>query len=89
MSAALLQSADWHLSLAAERAGMTCELARIEASPMAQRCLDLPRMRHLIEHLPAEGFERRDVFAPWHLALTRGLSVGHFIRRFDPDAAVN
>jgi len=83
-----LQSADWHLSMAAERSGMARELARIEAAPIAQRCLDLARMRHLIEHWPADGFERPEVFAPWHLALTRGLSVGHFIRRFDPDAEV-
>jgi asparagine synthase (glutamine-hydrolysing) len=81
-----LQSADWHLILAAERPGMMRELLCLERSPMAQRCLDLERMRYLLEHWPTTGFERSEVFVPWHLALTRGLSVGHFIRNLDPDA---
>jgi len=81
-----MQSADWHLSVAAEQAGMRTELTHLEASPMAGRCLDLPRMRHLIEQWPTSGFANPKVFAPWHYALTRGLAVGHFIRRFDPDA---
>ena len=78
-----IQSADWHLSVAAERHGMASELERIGTSPVARRCLDLPRMRDLIEHWPTSGFADRAVFAQWHHALTRGLSVGHFIRRFD------
>jgi asparagine synthase (glutamine-hydrolysing) len=79
------QSADWHLSLAAERTGIAYELACLQRSPIARRCLDLQRMQYLIEHWPTAGFERPEVFAPWHLALTRGLAVGHFIRHFDPD----
>jgi asparagine synthase (glutamine-hydrolysing) len=80
------QSADWHLSMAAERSGMVHELHCLQRSPMARRCLDLQRMHHLLEHWPTSGFERSEVFVPWHLALARGLSFGYFIRTLDPDA---
>ena len=84
-----LQAADWHLILAAERPGMERELLRLERSPIAQRCLDLERMRYLLEHWPSTGFERREIYTAWHLALTRGLAVGHFIRSLDPDASLH
>jgi asparagine synthase (glutamine-hydrolysing) len=81
-----LQSADWHLSLTAERSAMLQELACLQGSPIARRCLDLERMQALLENWPSTNSERRQDFAWWPQALTRGLSVGHFIRRLDPDA---
>lgn len=81
-----LQSADWHLGMAAIRAEMLAEVTLLEQSPIARRLLDLGRARDLLARWPERDYHTRAVKAPWHLALSRGLAVGRFIRRFDPHA---
>jgi len=78
------QSADWYLSMAAVRERMLAELSGLEASPLATRILDLHRMRTLIENWPTSGFEGLDVNRSHHIAITRGFSVGKFLRKYDP-----
>lgn len=78
------QSADWHVELGSLRDRMLAEVALLEASPLASRMLDLPRMRRLINNWPTEGFHLSQVQGPYHAALTRGFSVGRFLRRHDP-----
>jgi asparagine synthase (glutamine-hydrolysing) len=78
------QSADWYLSMSGLRREMMAEVALLESSPLASRTLDLPRMRGLIEKWPSERFHLDSVSAQYHVALTRGFSVGRFLRRYDP-----
>ena len=55
--------------------------AQIEADPMAQRTLDLPRLRALVDDWPTGEWDREDVRAPYRMALLRGVSLGHFLVR--------
>lgn len=79
------QSADWYLSMSTLRPRMLWEISLLEASPLAGRILDLPRMRRLIENWPDHGYDRMEVQCSYHLALTRGLSMGNFLRKYDPE----
>ena len=81
------QSADWHASMSAVRGRMLSEMNHLESSPLASRMLDLARMRRLIEDWPTGGFDQPQVEGPYHAALTRGFSMGSFLRKYDPDAA--
>jgi asparagine synthase (glutamine-hydrolysing) len=80
------QSADWYVNMSLVLPRMAAEVERLERSPLAGRLLDLKRMRWLIEHWPSSGFERDDVNSAWHMALTRGFSVGRFLLQYDPEA---
>jgi asparagine synthase (glutamine-hydrolysing) len=76
-----LQAADWHERLTKARDRVAAELDRLGACPDAVRALDLPRLRQLVERWPTNGWERDEVMVPYRLALLRGISAGHFIRR--------
>ena len=75
------QAADWHEGLAAARGEVAEELERLSASAPAARALDIERMKGLLENWPASGWERDEVMEPYRLALLRGISVGHFLRK--------
>ena len=79
------QSADWYLDLGAVRGRMAAEVSHLRTSPLASRLLDLNRMQWLIEHWPTGGFHTGEVKRPWHIALTRGFSVGRFLLQYDPE----
>ena len=76
-----LQAADWHEWLTAVRNGIAAEIERLDACPAATRALDLPRLHRLVENWPADGWERDQVYGSYRLALARGISKGHFLRR--------
>ena len=76
-----LDGGDWHERLTAARGDVAEELNRLAACPSAGRALDLPRLRRLVENWPVGGWERPEVSSPYRLALLRGISVGHFMRR--------
>ena len=78
-----LQSADWHLGFTAARPEMLREIERLEASPMARRCLDLPRLRRTLEDWPTGGWHRPEVQVNAMLALSRGRWAGRVIRRIE------
>jgi asparagine synthase (glutamine-hydrolysing) len=78
-----LQSADWYLTMGSRRKQMADELKLIAQSPLARHLLDIERLQNLLDSWPASGFERADVSDSWHLALSRGLAVGNFIRHFE------
>lgn len=46
------QAVDWHESLTRARESLAEEIERLEASPLASRCLDLPRLRRLVDDWP-------------------------------------
>lgn len=87
------QSADWYYSMSPLRARMLAEVRELEASPLASRILDVRRMRRLVETWPDPGTDlfpghfddQPEIQASYHLALTRGLSMGNFLRKYDPE----
>jgi asparagine synthase (glutamine-hydrolysing) len=74
------QGATWFRRLDARHGDFAAEVQSLEASPVASRLLDLPRIKKLIQQWPenetAASMRRRD----YRLALSRGLHVGRFIR---------
>ncbi len=80
-----LQAADWHESMSESLDGIRAELQLLERSPLSRRVLDLPRMKKLTDTWPTEGFHTSTVQYSYHYALSRGIGVGAFIRRHDPD----
>ena len=78
-----LQAADWYMTMSARRPELLSELALIRLSPMANRLLDLDRLQRMLEHWPVSGLETQEVSHSWHLALSRGIAAGHFIRQFE------
>jgi asparagine synthase (glutamine-hydrolysing) len=81
-----LQAADWYINMGRVRDRMAAEVDRLKASTLASSMLDLDRMRSLIENWPATGFDQPEIKRSHHIALTRGFSVGMFLRRYDPDS---
>lgn len=75
-----LQDADWHLRLSAGRHEISHELARLERSETARRCLDLPRMRQLAAAWPTGNWSDKRVFNDYLCVLMNGVSAGRFIR---------
>jgi asparagine synthase (glutamine-hydrolysing) len=76
-----LQVIDWHEGLTAARSHVLEEISRLEQTAPAVRALDLPRLRRLAENWPRDGWEREEIIDQYRLALLRGISVGHFLRR--------
>lgn len=75
------QAADWHEGLTAARDEVAAELERLTDFAPAAKTLDIGRMKRLVEKMPASGWERQDVRQAYRLALLRGLSAGHFLRK--------
>ena len=75
------QAADWHEGLTAARADVAAELDRLSACPPAAKTLDIERMKRLVENWPTTGWERNEVMQPYRVALLRGISAGHFLRK--------
>lgn len=77
-----LQAADWSRRAIAARAELSEEIERLERHPLASVCLDLPRLRKLMENWPEDGWHRTEVAQAYQLALMRGIATGRFLRRF-------
>jgi len=75
------QAADWHEGMTAARADVVAELERLVACAPAAKALDIERLKRLVEQWPTSGWERDDVIQPYRLALLRGISAGHFLRK--------
>jgi asparagine synthase (glutamine-hydrolysing) len=75
------QAIDWHEGLTAARDELGKELSRLAASGVVARALDMPRMQHLLEHWPQAGWHESQIDTSYRLALLRGVSCGHFLRR--------
>jgi asparagine synthase (glutamine-hydrolysing) len=78
------QGSDWGVYLTAARAEFAEEMTRLEHSPLAQRCLDIPRLRRIADNWPADfGTASATVLDDCRLVLNRGLAAGRFIRSFE------
>lgn len=75
------QAADWHEGLAAAGDDLGGEVARIEANAEAGRTVSPAMMRALAEAMPSEGWHKAATTEKYRLALLRGISAGHFIRK--------
>jgi asparagine synthase (glutamine-hydrolysing) len=75
------QAVDWHEGLAAARETLGEEVDRLAPCEPAARMLDVERMRRLVAEWPESGWERPDIMGAYRLALLRGVSAGHFLRR--------
>ncbi|HEX8625905.1 MAG TPA: asparagine synthase-related protein [Allosphingosinicella sp.] len=75
------QAADWHEGLVAARDELGGELERIEACGEAGSTVDHAAMRRLADAMPESGWHKPGVTQRYRLALLRGVSAGHFIRK--------
>jgi asparagine synthase (glutamine-hydrolysing) len=75
------QAADWYEGLTESRDELERELAALEASGEARSILDTARLRRLTEEWPAGDAHSGAVTRTYRLALLRGVSAGHFLRR--------
>jgi asparagine synthase (glutamine-hydrolysing) len=75
------QAADWHEGLTAGRPEAAVELDRILASPAAAGALDTQLLASLIEDWPQKDWNSHRLQGLYRLALVRGLTAGHFIRK--------
>jgi asparagine synthase (glutamine-hydrolysing) len=74
------QGADWYLPMREALPSLQDEVSLDEQSPIARQTLDLPRMQTLLETFPDSGYEKNAVSLVWNHALTRGISMGYFLR---------
>jgi asparagine synthase (glutamine-hydrolysing) len=77
-----LQAADWSRRAMAAKDDIAAEIDRLERHPLASACLDLPRLRRLVDNWPTGGWHRTEVAQAYQLALMRGIATGRFLRRF-------
>lgn len=79
------QSADWTEWLPAMRPELAAELDRLERCDAARRCLDLGRLRALLDRWPEQlGSEHE---SDYKLLLLRGMMMGRFLRWFEAEWA--
>jgi asparagine synthase (glutamine-hydrolysing) len=75
-----LQAADWFEKLEVRREKFLAELAEIATSPLARKTIDLDRLERALQTWPAGGWHRKKIVEEYHLALTRGIAGGRFLR---------
>jgi asparagine synthase (glutamine-hydrolysing) len=75
-----LQGVTWFRNLNARRNDVAADLERLEASPLASRLVDLPRLKRLMQQWPEDENAAEKRRYEFRLALTRGVHVGRFIR---------
>lgn len=75
------QGADWHLGVLAAWDPIRDELGRIITVPAARRLLDMDRLESLVNGSRERDWNSYEAQAHYRLALLRGLSAGHFLRR--------
>ncbi|MEZ4831972.1 MAG: asparagine synthase-related protein [Caldilineaceae bacterium] len=77
-----LQAADWYERLMGARAEIDATLTHIEQNELAQRVLDLQRMRHLFERMPTV-IENGEDYIAYLRFLQGGLMIGAFLDWFE------
>ena len=75
-----LQAADWFEKLDGRREKLMAEIAEIATSPVARKAIDLDRLERALRNWPAGGWQRSKIVEEYHLALTRGIAGGRFLR---------
>jgi asparagine synthase (glutamine-hydrolysing) len=75
------QAADWHEALATARGELAEEVERICGVPEIEQDIDMARMNALIADWPTDDWLNRRNVELYRLALLRGVSTGHFLRK--------
>jgi asparagine synthase (glutamine-hydrolysing) len=70
----------WFRILDAQRESLRRDLERIEASALARRMLDIPRLKRLMDEWPKNEQEAQPRAREYQHLLARGIHVGRFIR---------
>lgn len=76
-----VQAADWHEGAEQHRDWLREQLAATADFAEANRIIDTERLTALLDNWPTEGWQTGAVVNPYRLALLRGVSLSHFIRR--------
>jgi asparagine synthase (glutamine-hydrolysing) len=69
----------WFRSVNAQRRQIAGDIDRIEASPLASRLLDVPRLKRLMAEWPSDEQAAEARWMDYQAALCRGIHVGRFI----------
>jgi asparagine synthase (glutamine-hydrolysing) len=75
-----VQSPNWFATLTERRAAIAAEARLLEASPLARRLIDLPRLDALLADWPPDATAAQARFDDYRLALERAVHTGQFIR---------
>lgn len=78
-----IQASDWFWRMSCARGEINNELARLEQSDLARRCLDLARMRGLVEWWPDANTRSASHTRDYLGVLDRGLGLGRFLTWFE------
>lgn len=76
-----LQAADWYEGLSNARGDAAEQVSRLAELAPAAGIFDTERMRRLIEEWPEADWNSNRVSGAYRLALLRGISGGHFLRK--------
>jgi asparagine synthase (glutamine-hydrolysing) len=76
-----LQAADWYDGLGPDRATAAEEVERLAGLAAGEGLFDVERMRSLVSDWPSGGWNQPKVQAAYRLALLRGISGAHFLRK--------
>lgn len=82
-----LQAADWYRTLGRRRQALAAELDALEHSELACRMLDLPRLRHLLDHWPSTGWDTFSVLCDYRMTFSYGLMMGRYLRWLETQLA--
>ena len=74
------QASNWFESLDARKPVIEDAVERLDASRLASRLIDVPRLKRLIGEWPKDMYEAEDRMKEYRLGLDRAVHVGQFIR---------
>ena len=74
------QAPTWFRTLDARRHDIANDIERLDASPLARRLIDLPRLKRLLAEWPKDEHAAQERVKDYRLALNRGVHVGRFVR---------
>ncbi|MBA2466137.1 MAG: asparagine synthetase B [Sphingomonas sp.] len=75
------QAADWHEALTNARSEVDEEVERSSKLPLVRGLLSTEKMRQLVRDWPHDRWNEDEVIEKYRLALLRGTSAAHFVRR--------
>jgi asparagine synthase (glutamine-hydrolysing) len=74
------QGITWFRSLDARRGNIAEEIERLEASPLARRLVDVPRLQRLMTQWPKDEHAAQRREGEFRFAFARAVHVGRFVR---------
>jgi asparagine synthase (glutamine-hydrolysing) len=78
-----VQSADWYEKASHQRPQLQSLVDDLANSQLARRALDLDRLQRALDTWPQSNWHTGPIDSEYHLAFTRALGVGRFLRWID------